>query len=128
DNNTTQFGLGKTLSRLKNPNPMADSHDEKPNGSVDDRSDGNEWTIVGKNGRPTKKQKSLDRDTGNYPAITHSPHARLQNYVRIGDLQSLALYILADGSAPQWVSLRHHTAVRQVVVLMVPGLEAGMFN
>lgn len=74
------------------------------------------------------KNSSSNSKNNNYPAITHSPHARLQTHVRISDLQSLVLYLLADAPAPQWVSVRHHLAVRRVVVLMVPGLERGMFD
>lgn len=72
-----------------------------------------------------KKERKLER---NYPSIEHSHHARLQSHVKISDLQSLALYILADGNAPQWVSVRHRNSIRHVMVLMVPGLELGMFN
>ncbi|KAJ4372134.1 hypothetical protein N0V83_003907 [Neocucurbitaria cava] len=72
-----------------------------------------------------KKARKLDR---NYPTIEHSFHARLQSHVKITDLQSLALYLLADGNAPQWVAVRNRTSIQQVVVLMVPGLELGMFN
>ena len=68
------------------------------------------------------------KDSSNYPEIKHAPNARLQTNVRISDLQSLVLYVLADGSAPQWVAVRHHGAIRKVVVLMAPGLEPGMFN
>lgn len=48
--------------------------------------------------------------------------------MKIADLQSLVLYLLADANAPQWVSVRNRTSIRQVVMLMVPGLELGMFN
>ncbi|KAH7372370.1 hypothetical protein BKA66DRAFT_422962 [Pyrenochaeta sp. MPI-SDFR-AT-0127] len=72
-----------------------------------------------------RKARKLER---NYPAIEHSHHARLQSHVRITDLQSLVLYLLADGNAPQWVSVRSRTSIQQVVMLMVPGLELGMFN
>ncbi|KAJ4312291.1 hypothetical protein N0V94_007519 [Neodidymelliopsis sp. IMI 364377] len=72
-----------------------------------------------------RKQRKLER---NYPSIEHSHHARLQSHVKITDLQSLVLYLLADGNAPQWVSVRNRTSIRQVVMLMVPGLELGMFN
>lgn len=71
------------------------------------------------------KERKLER---NYPVIEHSHHARLSRHVRIVDLQSLALYILADGNAPQWVSVSHRMSIRHVVVLMVPGLELDMFN
>jgi RNA exonuclease 1 len=72
-----------------------------------------------------RKERKVDR---NYPSIEHSHHARLQSKLKITDLQALILYLLADGNAPQWVSVRHRMNIRQVVVLMVPGLELGMFN
>lgn len=72
-----------------------------------------------------RKERKLER---NYPSIEHSHHARLQSHVKITDLQSLVLYLLADGNAPQWVSVRNRTSIQRVVMLMVPGLELGMFN
>ncbi|KAL5113308.1 hypothetical protein ACEQ8H_008821 [Pleosporales sp. CAS-2024a] len=72
-----------------------------------------------------RKERKLDR---HYPVIEHSHHARLQSHVKVGDLQSLALYILADGTAPQWVSVRSRQSIQKVVILMVPGLDLGMFN
>jgi RNA exonuclease 1 len=72
-----------------------------------------------------RKERKLER---NYPAIEHSHHARLQSQVKVSDLQSLILYLLADGTAPQWVSVRSRNSIRNVVVLMVPGLELAMFN
>ena len=72
-----------------------------------------------------REARKLER---NYPAIEHSHHARLQSHVKIADLQSLVLYLLADGTAPQWVAVRSRTSIQQVVMLMVPGLELGMFN
>lgn len=72
-----------------------------------------------------RKERKLER---NYPSIEHSHHARLQSHVKITDLQALVLYLLADGNAPQWVSVRNRASIRQVVMLMVPGLELGMFS
>jgi RNA exonuclease 1 len=72
-----------------------------------------------------RKERKLQRS---YPAIEHSHHARLQSHVKITDLQSLVLYLLADGNAPQWVSVRSRANIQQVVMLMVPGLDLGMFN
>lgn len=72
-----------------------------------------------------RKERKLDR---NYPAIEHSHHARLQSHVKISDLQALVLYLLADGNAPQWVSVRSRSNVQKVVMLMVPGLDLEMFN
>jgi RNA exonuclease 1 len=71
------------------------------------------------------KERKLDR---HYPAIEHSYNARLHTHVKITDLQALALYILADGPSPQWVSVQSRTSISHVVVLMVPGLEVDMFN
>ncbi|RMZ66985.1 exonuclease [Pyrenophora seminiperda CCB06] len=72
-----------------------------------------------------RKERKLQRS---YPAIEHSHHARLNSHVKITDLQSLVLYLLADGTAPQWVSVRSRANIQQVVMLMVPGLDMGMFN
>lgn len=73
-------------------------------------------------------QRRLKKLENNYPAIVYSPSARLQSYVKLADLQALVLYILANGSAPQWVAVRHHQNFEKVVVLMVPGLDADLFT
>ena len=79
--------------------------------------------------RHGKKRKTQSSKRGdNYPSISHSSNARLQSYIKLSDLQSLVLYLLADGPGPQWCSVQHHSYVRKVVVLMVPGLESGMFD
>lgn len=72
-----------------------------------------------------RKDRKLER---HYPKIIHSHNARLNNSTKIADLQALALYILADGTAPQWVGVESRNSIRKVVVLMVPGLELDMFN
>ncbi|KAK3113307.1 hypothetical protein LTR53_009524 [Teratosphaeriaceae sp. CCFEE 6253] len=118
-----QFEMGATLSRL---NGTAESDGARPErGGVAENGDGDgEWQTVESHNKRRKKQNDKD----NYPSITHSSHARLQTFVKLGDLQNLVLYCLADGNAPQWVSVRHHGSIKKVVVLMVPGLEAGMFD
>ncbi|TKA31790.1 hypothetical protein B0A50_01869 [Salinomyces thailandicus] len=121
-----QLGIGDTLAMLRNNGESADGErsgdTEQRNGET-----GGDWQVA--ESRGSKKRKKLpNKDTGNYPGIWHSTHARLNSMVKIGDLQNLALYLLADGTAPQWVSVKHHANVRKVVVLMVPGLEAGMFD
>jgi len=98
--------------------------------SKDDNEDSNgqaDWKIVS-HCRPKKPKKVPKKESSNYPSITYSTNSRLQTHVRIGDLQALVLYILADGPSPQWISVRHHKSIWKVVVVMVPGLEAGMFN
>jgi RNA exonuclease 1 len=78
--------------------------------------------------RPRKKAKKIPKtDSRNYPAIEFSSESRLQTQVKLNDLQSLVLYILADGPSPQFVSVRHRPQIRKVVVLMIPGLEMDMF-
>ena len=86
------------------------------------------WKTVSRKKQRAKRSRSPKKETANYPAISHSPNARLQSKTRIGDLQGLVLYLLADGTAPQWISVRHHHSIRKVVVVMVPGLEKGMFD
>ncbi|KAF2099422.1 hypothetical protein NA57DRAFT_65501 [Rhizodiscina lignyota] len=78
--------------------------------------------------RATKRRKKKDHGHNNYPEISHSSSARLQSYVKISDLQALVLYVFAQGPSPQWVAVRHASAIQKVVVLMAPGLELGMFN
>ena len=90
--------------------------------------EGDDWQTI-RNGRPTKKvKKTPKKDSSGYPAITHAPTARLQNKIQVSDLRGLILYILADGTAPQWVAVTHRPAFRKVVVIMVPGLEEAMFK
>jgi RNA exonuclease 1 len=67
-----------------------------------------------------RKERKLDR---HYPVIEHAPQAHI-----LVHLQALALYVLADETAPQWVPVQSRKSINQVVVLMVPGLELGMFS
>ncbi|PWY65366.1 exonuclease [Aspergillus sclerotioniger CBS 115572] len=73
------------------------------------------------------KKKRVDGEKTKYPVLTYV-EGRLQSSIRIADLQSLLLYCFADGIAPQWISVKHSGHVRKIVVLMVPGLELGMFD
>ncbi|KAK4506747.1 hypothetical protein PRZ48_000480 [Zasmidium cellare] len=112
------MGVGDTLAALREPD-----NDAK---DVPSDSDGGEWQTVE---RSSKKRKKLPKkESDSYPSISHSPNSRLQSFVKLGDLQNLILYMLADGTGPQWCSIKNHANVRKVVALMVPGLEAGMFN
>ncbi|EME48943.1 hypothetical protein DOTSEDRAFT_84444 [Dothistroma septosporum NZE10] len=128
-----RMGVAETLSMLQAPdgasqNATTPGHDREygTSGAKDGADSGGEWQTVESN--RTKKRKKLPKKDGNYPSISHSTHSRLQSFVKISDLQNLILYLLADGTAPQWCSVRHHANVRKVVALMVPGLEAGMFD
>ncbi|KAF2859622.1 hypothetical protein K470DRAFT_300155 [Piedraia hortae CBS 480.64] len=83
---------------------------------------------AGPNRKRRRKKSSTAAKHDNYPAFIHSPNARLKTYVKLSDLQNVVLYLLADGVAPQWIAVKNHQAIRKVVVLMVPGLEPGMFS
>ncbi|KAF2634965.1 hypothetical protein P280DRAFT_474258 [Massarina eburnea CBS 473.64] len=120
---------GDTDSRQQPSNPFS-ARDKEAEANEEADKDKTTADGVSKTSRQSerearRKERKLER---NYPAIEHSPQARIQNFVKITDLQALALYILADGTAPQWVSVRNRTSIRQVVVLMVPGLELDMFS
>ncbi|GAB7342678.1 hypothetical protein MBLNU457_g0832t1 [Dothideomycetes sp. NU457] len=123
-----EIGVGETVALLRRQSQdQGEQKQEKvgvsTNGADGEKEDGAEdWQKVD---RASKRRKKND---ANYPAISHAAHARLQSIIKISDLQNLVLYLLADGNAPQWVSVRHSKSFEKVVVLMVPGLETGLFN
>jgi RNA exonuclease 1 len=124
DGPTNLLGVGHTLNQLRasqNPASSPASNEKHPSDGEDGA-----WQTVERGGKK-KRRVNPDKKSGNYPVISHSHHARLQSQIKISDFQTLALYLLADGTAPQWVSVRHHGAIRKVVVLMIPGLDPGMF-
>ena len=110
-----------TLEWVPHSHTCAAIHTHTPRNQKKDRdSDSGEWEVVK---RGNKKQKRT-----NYPELSYSELHRLQASVKLGDLQGLVLYCLADGTSPQWVSLKHHNMVKKAVVLFLPGLEKGMFD
>ncbi|KAL9103522.1 MAG: hypothetical protein Q9163_001440 [Psora crenata] len=109
------IGMGATLAHIQREQSKPPMHAAR--GSYDS-SDTGEWETV----KPRKQRKS------NYPSLGYSELHRLQSCVKLGDLQGLVLYCLADGTAPQWISVRHHAMIKKAVVLFVPGLEKGMFD
>lgn len=99
--------------------PMDDSQEGQAGG------DG--WQTVERH--PKKKSKKTPKPDGsNYPAITFSSQARLQSKINLNQLRDLVVYIMADGTAPQWVSVRHRPQFRKIVTVLVPGLEEAMFK
>lgn len=113
------FGIGQTLSRLQDSaSPTSTVEEDEITTKADPATGGvsQKKRRRGENGEKTK-----------YPTLTYV-EGRLQSSIRIADLQSLLLYCFADGIAPQWISMKHSGHVKKVVVLMVPGLEIGMFN
>lgn len=134
---TNKFGVASTLAHLRAPEDVvanAPEFDASPTNDVD----GNWETVerrpkkprrsIGSAARESHKQNKPGSNNSNYPTLSYSELHRLQTSIKISDLQNLVLYCLADGSSPQWVSLRHHRHVTKAVVLLVPGLEKGMFD
>ncbi|KKK22745.1 putative exonuclease [Aspergillus rambellii] len=127
DDNPQGFGLGQTLSLLQDSNaptggdcivsptalPITGCADTQPTTNDNER-------------RPSKKTR-VNGEKGKYPVLTWV-EGQLQSCIRISDLQNLLLYCFADGLAPRWISVKHSGHFRKVVVLMVPGLELGMFD
>ena len=112
----SHFGVAQALSLLQEPtsSPLA----SKGSTVAAERDD---------HTKPSGKKKRIDGVKTKYPTLTYV-EGRLQSSIRVADLQSLLLYCFADGIAPQWISMKHSGHVRKVVVLMVPGLELGMFD
>ena len=109
------LGVGATLVHLRGEH-QSTAHNQ----AGQSRSGSEDWTAVGRGGKKLKKT--------NYPSLGYSELHKLQASVNIHQLQGLILYCLADGTSPQWVSVRHHRMVHKAVVLFVPGLERGMFD
>ncbi|KAL9064855.1 MAG: hypothetical protein Q9161_008597 [Pseudevernia consocians] len=109
----SNMGVGATLAYLRDEPRPDPGHDEH-------KSVSEEWTTVGRGGKKQKKS--------NYPSLGYSNMHKLHTSVNINNLQALVLYCLADATSPQFVSVRHHGMVRKAVVLLVPGLEKGMFD
>lgn len=128
DSNTDQ-GLGATLASLQTPDlPVFNLVSKKAKKENDDVKMA-QTAVSEPPAKKAKKEKKIPKaQSQNYPSITFSADSRLQAQIKISDLQNLALYILADGSGPQWISVRHRPQIRKVVVLMVPGLEKEMFQ
>ena len=128
--------MGSTPSRTSRPSSSSSASAQKPDTAADDDNDNDNdegWQTVDRAGRRRQQQedkreeKRQKKIQGSYPGLTYS-EGKQQSIIKIGDLQGLVLYCLADGTAPQWVSVRHHAQIQKVVVLMVPGLELGMFD
>ncbi|MCJ1401930.1 hypothetical protein MMC11_005147 [Xylographa trunciseda] len=132
------IGLGATLSQLRNPdsaNDLNTANSELKDDSNPDYPSG-DWKIVDRQPKRRKSSQSIKsiknhaatKKENNRPALTFAELHKLHSSLKIFDLQSLVLYCLADGVSPQWISVRHHAQVRKAVVLLVPGIERGMFD
>jgi RNA exonuclease 1 len=116
DTNGNGFGVAETLTRVNHASsPQSDQTPPNASQSTKDEQ------------QPSTKRKRVDGEKTKYPDLTYV-QGTLKSSIRISDLQGLLLYCFADGIAPQWISIKHSGHMRKVVVLMVPGLEIGMFD
>lgn len=115
-----ESGVASTLARLRGSDDHRQAHQGPDKTSEAAGEDAESWTVVGRGG---KKRK-----TNNYPALVYAELHKQQSSIKLGDLQSLVLYCLADGTSPSWISVRHHAQVKKAVVLFVPALERAMFD
>lgn len=129
-------GMGAALARLRNDGSIQNG-DEATH--VESSTDNFEEPLQVKQGMTgkdkawqntenrtaRKRRKKLEK---NYPVLTHSPNARPQSFIKLSDIQALILYLFADGTSPQWISVRHHQNFDKIVLLLVPGLDREMFE
>ncbi|KAK0368837.1 exonuclease [Colletotrichum limetticola] len=117
-----ETGNGENSSRESSSNTQSSGSLKRSAPGDDDEG----WTKVE---RSSKKRKKVPREgSNNYPAITFSTSAKLFSKINLAMLRDLVLYIFADGTGPNWVSVSHRPNFRKIVVLMVPGLEEAMFK
>lgn len=145
DQGASTLGIGATLAHIRSPEISLDgvtgrqhSHEQ----GNDPRTSGKyDWkTVESRSARHRKnkrrrKEEMLFKEThegrtgkDRYPGLVFAELHKLQNMVKVSNLRDLLLYCLADGMAPQFVSVRHHLAIRKAVVLFVPGLEKGFVD
>ncbi|KAK8243711.1 hypothetical protein HDK90DRAFT_507509 [Phyllosticta capitalensis] len=119
---TVQAGQKRKLEEEPENNAPAPSEPQRATGV-----DQNGWQVA--QSKSSKRRKKVPKtQSNNYPSIKHSPNARLQSTVKLSELQRLALYVLDDVPAPNWVAVDNVKQIRKVVTVMIPGLEAGLFN
>ncbi|GAB7363775.1 hypothetical protein MBLNU230_g4343t1 [Neophaeotheca triangularis] len=119
--------LGKR-SRSDSPEQKAEdsARAASPSGAhpeTNDEEDGGGWEVAG-----AKKKRKQEANSAPGISFAGAGIARLQSYIKIGDLQEMVLYVLADGTAPQWCTVKNRGNFDKVVLLMVPGLEEWMFQ
>jgi RNA exonuclease 1 len=107
--------------RSRPPDAEGERHDSET-ASANDGDGG--WQVVKPKSRENKRRAGTEKVK--YPEVIF--HGKNASPIRIADLQNLVLYTLADGVAPNWLAFKHARHTRKVVVLMVPGLERGMFD
>lgn len=128
-NNDTAFQAESTAVASLSPAATLTAPGTKRSRPEDEEEDDqNGWQTVERK-RSKKKQKKIPKSDGKtYPSISFNYNAKLQAKVSLDQLRSLILYIFAEGTAPQWVSISNRPQFRKIVTLMVPGLEEAMFK
>ena len=111
----------------KPPKSAAQLRQEHVNGRHSD--EGDSWETAARNKRKKGNTALLGYGSSDgSPAFTHSLTARLEKQVNLSDLQSVILYVLGDGPAPNWIAISQAHKIDNFVVLLVPGLELAMFE
>lgn len=87
-----EFKLTTNAGLTRPPSPSPPAHFKDP------EDDG--WERAGKRQKKSKLEK-----TRNIPEMMLSPQ-RLKSPVKVSDLQNLVLWLVADGTAPQWLMVR----------------------
>ena len=130
------MGKGNSKKRKNRPAPRANSSKILPlpllpqldvptfqltndNGRVTDSDDSQPHTK-----KKPKKEKLIAREVPEFCVST----TKLKRVVRVADLQQLVLWLLADGIAAQWLSVKRKQDIKKVVVVMVPGLDMDLLN
>ncbi|KAI1916509.1 hypothetical protein LOZ58_003860 [Ophidiomyces ophidiicola] len=116
------FGIGNTLSLLREPPAAPRVAKPHQGGAESDIAENCPDSEPGK-----KKKNKAGKEKVKYPSLTYI-NGQMQNPIKISDMQGLLLYCFADGLSPQWISVKHSGHIRKAVVVMVPGLETGMFD
>lgn len=77
------------------------------------------WTKVVSKSSKSKKDRGRDQD--GYPQLKF--YDNYHGTIRTSDLRDLALYLLADGVAPNWMGIANSRYVKKIVTVLVPGLD-----
>ena len=89
-----------------------------------------DWQIAESKGarkrRNKKARKAELNDVDAGPSLSFAQ--KVDNPLRVNQLQGLVLYALSDGPAQQWVAMKHAHKIDQVLVLHVPGLTKSILN
>jgi RNA exonuclease 1 len=115
---------------MERKRPSEDDGDLARNGHHHSHDDHRESQDLGKNrdGPNENHHRSPKKRKIETPSLVFAASCRLQSSIKLGDLQNLALYLLADGSAPSWISVHNRKAIQSVLVLHVPGLGIDLFK